>query len=568
MRFWTRFLALACACFCLLAGAAGAEERIALVIGNGAYRMPGWQLANPPRDAALIAERLRSLGFTVDLVTDAGRSAMEAAFQRHGERLKAAGPSAVGIFFYAGHGAQEDGINYLIPVDADAQTADRLRYQSPALQFLFDDMAETGNAVNLVILDACRNMPLPSGARSVGRGGLADVGRLPNMFIAYAAAPGQVAADGTGRNSPFSTALAAALASPTDDPIELVFSDVQAQVYQATQGGQSPEYRNGLVRAPRWRLRGGATLTPTSQPPPPATQPTPARHPLAAYGADVVAAAEAGDWERVAAIGWDFGAGANGRSRTPAAALALGRAACERNNASGCTLQGRQLLGGDRANWPVAIQALQRGCTAGSARACGLLGGHYITRVVPADYAQAYRYYRLACDGGLATACGGLGIATAFGQGVAKNTAAAVPLLRRSCDGGDAPACSVLAGLLRTGDGAPRDVNGALLLLQRGCVAQDLGSCHLLAEMYAAGEGGPRNPTLAAQTYRQSLLLLQRACGEGVAPSCAQIGWYHDNGLGVPINRDQAIRYYRQALQLDATNALARARLGQLGAGP
>ena len=192
------------ACFWLFAGYAAAQERIALVIGNGAYRAPGWQLTNPPRDAALIAERLRALGFSVQLVTDADRRAMETAFQRYGERLKAAGPSTVGLFFYAGHGAQADGINYLIPIDADAQTADRLRYQSPALQFLFDDMAETGNAVNLIVLDACRNMPLPAGMRSVGRGGLADVGRLPNMFIAYAAAPGRVAADGEGRNSPFS----------------------------------------------------------------------------------------------------------------------------------------------------------------------------------------------------------------------------------------------------------------------------------------------------------------------------------------------------------------------------
>jgi TPR repeat protein len=174
----------------------------------------------------------------------------------------------------------------------------------------------------------------------------------------------------------------------------------------------------------------------------------------------------------------------------------------------------------------------------------------------------------MACDGGLATACGGLGISYAFGQGVAKDTRAAVPLLRRSCDGGAAPACSALATLLRTGDGAPRDANGALQLLQRGCVAQDIGSCHALAEMYAAGEGGPRNPTLATQTYRQSLQAMQGACRDGVAAVCAQIGWYHDNGLGTAVNRNEAIRFYRQALQHDRTNELASARLREFGVAP
>jgi len=576
---------MAAACFWLFAGYAAAQERIALVIGNGAYRAPGWQLTNPPRDAALIAERLRALGFSVQLVTDADRRAMETAFQRYGERLKAAGPSTVGLFFYAGHGAQADGINYLIPIDADAQTADRLRYQSPALQFLFDDMAETGNAVNLIVLDACRNMPLPAGMRSVGRGGLADVGRLPNMFIAYAAAPGRVAADGEGRNSPFSTALAAALASPTDDPIELVFSDVQASVYQATGGAQSPEYRNGLVRAPRWRLRAGATPV-AAQPAPQASQPArsagatpvaaqpalqasqPARNPLAVYGADVVAASDAGDWERVAAIGWDFSTGKNGRTRNSATAVALGRAACEGNNALGCTVQGRELLEGDRANWPTGLQALRRGCEAGSAGACGLLGAHYVSRVVPSDYAQSNSYYRMGCDGGVATACGGLGIAYAAGLGIAKDSAAAVPLLRRSCDGGSSPACGMLAMLLSKGEGAPRDPVGARALLERSC-PRDPSSCDFLAQMYQDGVGGPRDPALAAQTYRTALQGMQHSCeSDHAAAACSQVGYYYDRGFGVPANRDLAVRFYRQALQYDASNSLARMRLTQLGAGP
>jgi hypothetical protein len=261
------------------ASAQPAPRRVALIVGNGAYVTPSWRLANPPRDAALLARRLRGLGFDVDLVTDATRSAMEGAFDRFGAKLKAGGQETVGFFYYAGHGAQKDGVNYLVPVDATASTSDRLRYQSPALTFLLDDMAAAGNLVNVIVLDACRDMPLPDGSRSIGRGGLADVGRLPNLFIAYATAPGRTAADGGGANSPLATELAAALERQAADPVALLFDDVNARVYAATGGAQAPEYRNGLVRAPRWSLAsaGAATGpgTPSAGPPAPGSLPRP-----------------------------------------------------------------------------------------------------------------------------------------------------------------------------------------------------------------------------------------------------------------------------------------------------
>jgi hypothetical protein len=239
---------------CLVPASAQAPKRLALVIGNGAYQVAAWRLDNPPRDAALIAGKLRGLGFEVDAVTNASRATMDAAFERFGARLKAAGPDAVAFFYFAGHGAQRDGVNFLVPVDANAATSDRLRYQSPSMQFLLDDMAEAGNAVNIIVLDACRDMPLPDGSRSIGRGGLADLGRVANVFIAFATAPGRTAADGGGANSPFTTQLAAALDAQAAEPLSLLFDDINARVYRATGGGQSPEYRNGLVRAPRWSL--------------------------------------------------------------------------------------------------------------------------------------------------------------------------------------------------------------------------------------------------------------------------------------------------------------------------
>ncbi len=231
--------------------AAQAERRIALVIGNAAYRVPGLQLENPVRDAELIAARLSTLGFEVDLVRNATKSTMDESFQRFGARLHAAGRNAVSVVFYAGHGAESDGANYLIPVDARLRTRDELRYQAPPAQFLLDYMARAGNAVNVLILDACRDMPLPDGSRNFGRGGLAAIPETPNVLIAYATAPNTTAPDGSGRNSPFTAALAAALADQPHEPVTLLFEDVQTRVYQQSNGGQRPRFTNSLG-IPRW----------------------------------------------------------------------------------------------------------------------------------------------------------------------------------------------------------------------------------------------------------------------------------------------------------------------------
>jgi hypothetical protein len=227
-------------------------KRIALVIGNSAYQTPTWKLTNPRNDADLMVKRLQALGFAVTPVLDADRDKMTNALRKFGADLRAAGPNAVSVFFYAGHGAQRNGVNYLVPIDSDARTEDDIVYQAPPMQFLLEDMAAAGNAVNIVILDACRDMPLPEGRRTLGRGGLADMGKPANVFVAYATAPNQTAKDGAGANSPFTLRLADALASQAGEPIELLFSDVQSRVYDDTGGGQAPEYRNGLVRAPRW----------------------------------------------------------------------------------------------------------------------------------------------------------------------------------------------------------------------------------------------------------------------------------------------------------------------------
>ncbi|MCF6328622.1 MAG: caspase family protein [Henriciella sp.] len=240
-----RFLGLLIASCALMLSAIAETGKVALVIGNSNYQMQGWQLPNPVNDATLIAGTLSDLGFEVTLLLDSNQRDMLQAFADHGDRLTAAGEDAVGVLYYAGHGMQSRGDNYLIPVDADAQTEQRMWIQAPKLDQALQFMQSAGNAVNFVIMDACRNNPLPSESRSLGRG-LASVSRANGLLISFATEPGNVALDGDGANSPFTKALSEVL--PSEGLIaEQVFKRVAERVRNATNGAQTPFYNSGLT---------------------------------------------------------------------------------------------------------------------------------------------------------------------------------------------------------------------------------------------------------------------------------------------------------------------------------
>ncbi|MEO1475518.1 MAG: SUMF1/EgtB/PvdO family nonheme iron enzyme [Pseudomonadota bacterium] len=237
------------------------EPRVALVIGNSSYEQTGWYLENPVKDAELMASTLAGLGFDVDLVIDATEDEMEDAFAVYGDRLAAAGPDAVGLLYYAGHGVQSQGSNYLIPVDARPRTEQDVWRQAPRLGQAIQYIEAAGNAVNFIILDACRNNPLPSATRSAGGTGLAAVPRSQGLLIAYATEPGYTAADGQGaENSPFTSALADVL--PQSGLVaELAFKRVADRVQAATGGAQNPFYNSGLTGADFY-FAGGTAESP------------------------------------------------------------------------------------------------------------------------------------------------------------------------------------------------------------------------------------------------------------------------------------------------------------------
>jgi tetratricopeptide (TPR) repeat protein len=228
--------------------AASQQRRVALVIGNGDYRHAA-KLANPTNDAADIAQALRRLGFEVVEGRDLDKRAMEDKVREFGRKLDRAD---LALFFYAGHGIQVGGKNYLIPVDGKLERAGDLNFETFDISFILGQM-EADQRVNLVFLDACRDNPLTrSFARSLGTRstsvgqGLATIQSAIGTLIAFATQPDAVAHDGEGRNSPFTAALLKHLSTPGLE-IGAVMRRVRADVIAETRQKQVPWDHSSLV---------------------------------------------------------------------------------------------------------------------------------------------------------------------------------------------------------------------------------------------------------------------------------------------------------------------------------
>jgi len=226
-------------------------ERVALLIGNGAYSETT-QLRNPPNDVADMGRALERLGFEVLLLVDGDKLTIERGIRAFGELLTGA---EVGLFFYAGHGLQVNGRNYIVPTNARLVHERDLLFEAIDVGLPISVMEQSGVRMSLVILDACRDNPLArtlaGSIRSTGRStkvsrGLASIEGARGTLIAYAAAPGDIAADGDGRNSPFTAALLRWIDQPRLE-VGLMFRRIRESVIAATNGQQVPWVNEALV---------------------------------------------------------------------------------------------------------------------------------------------------------------------------------------------------------------------------------------------------------------------------------------------------------------------------------
>lgn len=220
--------------------AAAAEKRVALVIGNSTYASA--PLKNPANDAEDIAATLKGSGFEVIALKNSNQVAMKRAVREFGQKARAA---EAALFYFAGHGMQVKGVNYLVPVAADIQSEADAEDQTVSLDYVLRTMEDSGARFNVAILDACRNNPFARSFRSASRG-LAQVQAATGTLIAYATAPGGVAADGEGRNGIYTKHLIESIRE-TDGDILRVFQRVRTGVFKETEGKQTPWESISLV---------------------------------------------------------------------------------------------------------------------------------------------------------------------------------------------------------------------------------------------------------------------------------------------------------------------------------
>ncbi len=236
--------------YLLLVLPAAADKRVALVVGNSAY-VHAAVLPNPVNDAGDMAKALTEVGFEVILGLDVGKQALDAKVRDFARALDKAD---VALFFYAGHGLQASGKNYLMPVDARLQGERDLDFEAVSVDFVLKQMElEREGKTNVVFLDACRDNPLARnlartmGTRSAAIGqGLAQVQTGVGTFIAYSTQPGNVALDGQGRNSPFTAALTKGLKDPGRN-LTSVMIEVRKDVLAVTGGKQVPWDHSALT---------------------------------------------------------------------------------------------------------------------------------------------------------------------------------------------------------------------------------------------------------------------------------------------------------------------------------
>ena len=398
-----------------------ADGRVALVVGNSTYAHIG-RLPNTQNDAADISAALRRLGFEVTTELDADRVEMTDALRRFTRRSAGADVSLV---FYAGHGIEMDGVNYLVPVDARLERDVDVRFETVTLDDLL--VSTVGASLRLVLLDACRNNPLArsmqrtAASRSVSGGSFGDLNEDllgDETLVAYAAAAGTTAADGRGRNSPYTAALLSHLETPLE--ILTLFRRVRAQVLEATNGAQRPHEYQSLVGEHYLTrtLAAGASVTVSAAA---ATDPAPADPPRAdppepdITQLHIVALrelAEAGDAEAQHELAERY---ANGRG--------VGRG-FDAGNASGEEAVGHLY----EVGWGVAQ-----------------------------DYAMARSWYRRAAERGSASAQNRLGVMYRDGVGVARDDEAALGWFRLAARQGNADAQNSLGMLYLDGRGVSQD---------------------------------------------------------------------------------------------------------------
>ncbi len=548
----------------LAASQVAALNRVALVVGNSNY-VNEPHLVNPSRDAQAVAAALRTAGFqTVTLITDADVHKLNDAL--HAFQDQALGAD-VAVLYYAGHGMEMNGVNYLIPVDAKLATDRDLSYEA-VTQDLAEQAAGGAKLLSLVVLDACRDNPFASrmtvtsgGKRSMSRG-LAPVNEdelSANSIIEYAAQSGTTASDGdpSAGHSPFASAFINHVAEPGVE-ITLLFGKVRDDVWKVTNQQQRPASYGSHGGDPVYLVPPDARLGFASNAAQTATKAAPAQVQSAAPQRNLAVASDPDPATSPELVMWQPTLGLNdpARFRGYLARFPNGQYAALANRKLALTAPMAQTGVSDAADADAmrrAIALAQQGsaadalalfktsAAAGSALGEYELGYSYaIGRGVPRDPVQAMSWYRMAAAHDYAPAQNNIGNLYEQGAGVAVDRAEAAKWYRLAAAQGYAIAQNNVGALYGKGMGVARDDVEALRWYRLAAAAGHPLATANIGHFYATGRAVPQDYGMAIKWYRV-------AAARGNAVAKANLGLMYFQGRGVDRDPAQARTLMTQA---------------------
>lgn len=486
------------------ATAAHAEKRVALVIGNSAYQTVE-KLPNPAADARLMSDTLLSLGFFVvggGAQLDLDKDGFDAALKKFGNELIGAD---VALFYFAGHGVEARGENYLVPVDVHPADEGDVFARMVDLQNVVDTIEKSGTRINLLLLDACRDNPFHDRVPSISAG-LAQMQAPAGTFISFATQPRSVSFDGDDGHSPYTRALAETMQHPGFGLFR-TFNEVGLAVEKATRGRQLPWLSSSPI-AGNFYFAGKAAAAPVQQASLSLEAPaTPKRPSDQALRRDLVT-----DCDRLAGMPNDTGhapdlAGVElSGIDIPSAAAACNEAMQRYPEVARFVFEAGRVATA-RKDYTEARRLYDRAAAAGYPMALNNIGGMYEGgQGVRADNAEAARWYRKAVEAGEPIAMVDLGWLEE-GHGVARDCADAVRLYETAARAGIPSAMNNLGLLYLRGQCVRRDYAEARRLFEQ-CVSMAEPACmNGMGVIYNEGDGVARNVRLARQWYEKAASL-------------------------------------------------------------
>jgi TPR repeat protein len=544
-----------------LASPALADKRVALVIGNSAYQNVT-ALENPVNDANLMADTLKGLGFSLTgngAQLNLDKRALDDAVQAFGRQAVGAD---VAMFYYAGHGVQVRGSNFLVPINANPTREADVDFQMVDLNLVLNQMQGSGTRLNMVILDACRNNPFGGRGLRSAEGGLAQLRAPDGTLISYATQPGNVAQDGADGHSPYTKALAATMRRPGLDLFK-TFNEVGLAVKRTTGGNQQPWVSSSPIDGDFY-FAGRPATAPSAQdaaPPvaPPSTQRQEARlttpaQPLS--GEDVVTdcdrlAANREDPRRPKSVTGVFFY----QMDTVAALTACNNAMKQYPDTARFIYEAGRVAHTEK-DFGLAKELYEKAASMGYPASYFNLGGLYYAGLgVPKDYAVARSWYEKAIAANDPVGYNGLGQLYEMGYGVPKDLGEAAKNYEKAASAGVAIGKVNLGRMYLDGNGVPKDQGKARNLFETATALGDPPAMRMLGFMYQRGITVPKDPVTAKKWY-------EKAAAGWDSVAINNIGWMYEQGDGVPKDFAEAKTWYEKAAAFN--NAQAMANLGNL----